>query len=737
VPDPRRVFICYSHADREWKDRLVRHLKVFERQRELTVWHDDVIEAGADWRANIERAIDTADVAVFLISVDSLTSEFIQSVELAALLERRAQEGLRLVPVLVRACAWESIPWLARLQHRPSGRALSAGSAHQVDTDLAAIATEIASLARETKGGAAPDPRLDDLYQQRDDAIAASDHARIASLNAQIVAIKREKRAAGQLDAGDFLGDGRYKLLERRGKGGFATVWRAWDTRDKATVAIKVLHADHVQDRSRRERFFRGAEQMMRLDHPGVVRVLDRRGVDDGWHYFVMEFIEGEDLDRAVRAGRVNAERGLAIVLDVAEALQFAHERKLVHRDVTPSNILLDRAGRPHLTDFDLVQAADTTGGTRTSAMGKWVFAPPEMMKRPQDADARSDVYSLAMTLAFIYAGGQLDDDVMYEQEAYLAALPCEPHVRAALAAALKRRMNERLASVAEFVQALRTPTPSEVLRAPSLPTPGASGRKPGPTPVRSAKRDADPQPGEVWTEPATGIAFVWIPPGEFRMGNAPGVAVTLPTGFWIGQHPVTNEAYGRFLAAGHREPESWGNPHFNKPDQPVVGVDFRDALAFCAWATHAAAFDDEREITLPTEAEWEYVARAAGGDGQLREYPWGHEPPTPERAVFYPSPSTAPVGGRPAGGTPLGVHDLVGNVSEWCLDVWKADPAGEPGPLGWERPKSAAPRAVRGGSWWLSSGSLRATVRGATEAGHRDENLGFRVVCRGSRQIA
>jgi formylglycine-generating enzyme required for sulfatase activity len=692
------------------------------------------LEPGEAWDAALREAQAASRATVVLISPPAARRPHYRDAEIAdAIAFWRANEAThRVIPVYLdgRPSDPTQVPYGLTNIHDLDAKALG----------FPGLASALRSLASKLDGSIVVTPptsenRLRRLYQQRAEARAGRDDARLTALDAEIVAIKREQRAAGQLQAGDFLGDGRYELLERRGKGGFATVWKAWDDRSQRFVAVKVLHAEQADDRSRRERFFRGARQMAGLDHPGIVRVLEPHGIDDGWHYFVMEFIEGEDLDKAVRGGRVGAERGLVIVLEVAEALQFAHERKLVHRDVTPSNILLDRAGRPHLTDFDLVQAADTTGGTRTSAMGKWVFAPPEMMKRPQDADARSDVYSLAMTLAFIYAGGQLDDDVMYEQEAYLAALPCEPHVRAALAAALKRRMNERLASVAEFVRALRTPTPSVAVPAPSAPTPGASGKKAHPAPGGSAMRGVGSRPGEVWVEPATGIAFVWIPPGEFRMGVRLGVPVTLPTGFWIGQHPVTNEAYGRFLAAaGRREPESW---RFNKPDQPVVGVDFRDALAFCAWATHAAAFDDEREITLPTEAEWEYVARAAGGDGQLREYPWGHEPPTPERAVFYPSPSTAPVGGRPAGGTPLGVHDLVGNVSEWCLDVWKADPAGEPGPLGWERPKSAAPRAVRGGSWWLSSGSLRATVRGATEAGHRDENLGFRVVCRGSRQIA
>lgn len=230
---------------------------------------------------------------------------------------------------------------------------------------------------------------------------------------------------------------------------------------------------------------------------------------------------------------------------------------------------------------------------------------------------------------------------------------------------------------------------------------------------------------------------FVWIPPGASLMGESPGVRVTLAEGFWIGQHPVTNEVYGRFLAAaGHREPEYWHDPRFNKPDQPVVGVDFRDALAFCAWATKAAAFDDEREIRLPTEAQWEYVARAAGGDGQLREYPWGNEPPTPERAAFAGS-ELAPVGGRPAGTTRLGVHDLAGNVWEWCLDAYEPDLPGGPNPLVWEPPESAAPRAVRGGSWFSDGGSLRAAGRLGFDPGLRLDDLGFRVVCRGSRQHA
>ncbi len=244
--------------------------------------------------------------------------------------------------------------------------------------------------------------------------------------------------------------------------------------------------------------------------------------------------------------------------------------------------------------------------------------------------------------------------------------------------------------------------------------------------------------PGQVWREPVTGVTFVWIPPGEFRMGAAPGVPVQITQGFWIGQHPVTNEVYGRFLAtAKHPEPRYWRNARFNKPDQPVVGVDFRDALAFCAWATPAAAFEDGRAITLPTEAQWEYTARAAGGNGHLRTYPWGFDEPTPELAVFLGSGGLATVGGRPRGATPLGVHDMAGNVWEWCLDAWRAALAEGADPHEGAPPESAAPRVVRGGSWSDLARYLRAADRRGLGPGRRGGGLGFRVVCVGSRQHA
>jgi formylglycine-generating enzyme required for sulfatase activity len=211
---------------------------------------------------------------------------------------------------------------------------------------------------------------------------------------------------------------------------------------------------------------------------------------------------------------------------------------------------------------------------------------------------------------------------------------------------------------------------------------------------------------------------------------------VRISEGFWIGQHAVTNELYGRFLAEGGAEPGAWRHRRFNAPQQPVVAVSFEDALAFCAWGTKQAGLTGEVVLHLPTEAEWEYAARGEEG----RRYPWGDAKPTPERAVFgleWDKGAPAPVGQRPRGATPLGVHDFAGNVREWCLDGWR-DRYPSPSSVDLDpcfRAPGAAPRVVRGGSWDSGARRLRCATRGGWHPEYRSRYLGFRVVCRRFRQ--
>ena len=189
---------------------------------------------------------------------------------------------------------------------------------------------------------------------------------------------------------------------------------------------------------------------------------------------------------------------------------------------------------------------------------------------------------------------------------------------------------------------------------------------------------------------------------------------------FWIGKYPVTNEQYDRYLAAnpGARQPEFWQDKRFNAPQQPVVGVSWEEAKAFCGWAG----------LGLPSEAQWEAAAR--GTDG--RRYPWGDEEPAPERANYDRREGrTTPVGAYPLGAGPFGTLDQAGNVWEWCEDIW--DTAAYRGRDGSVDPVStkgdAAVRSLRGGAWILGARILAAPWRDGNRAVNRNRNIGFRCV--------
>lgn len=201
---------------------------------------------------------------------------------------------------------------------------------------------------------------------------------------------------------------------------------------------------------------------------------------------------------------------------------------------------------------------------------------------------------------------------------------------------------------------------------------------------------------------------LIWIPGGEFTMGSAefsserPAHRVRL-TPYWIGRTEVTNRMYRRFLAETGRPPTTLAQEErFNGDEQPVVGVDYADAAAYCAWAGGR----------LPTEAEWEFAAR--GTDG--RRYPWGNDAPTPAHAVFdrdFLKGQAAPVGSTPGDVSPFGLMDMAGNVSEWCAD-WSAPypPDGEEPLRNPQGPPSGTLRCRRGGSYMYSGSGLRITER-------------------------
>jgi streptogramin lyase len=193
----------------------------------------------------------------------------------------------------------------------------------------------------------------------------------------------------------DFLG---YRPEELIGQGGMGVVYRARDLRLKRIVALKVMAPELAADERFRERFAREAELAMSLEHPNVVPIHDA-GELDGRLYLVMRLVEGTDLRALLREeGALEPRRALAIVAQVAHALDAAHAKGLVHRDVKPSNVLLDRDEHVYLADFGLTRSFGSTSSTDGPSVGTPAYLAPEQIEG-QEIDGRADVYSLGCLL--------------------------------------------------------------------------------------------------------------------------------------------------------------------------------------------------------------------------------------------------------------------------------------------------------------------------------------------------
>ncbi|NOR88740.1 MAG: protein kinase, partial [Anaerolineales bacterium] len=187
-----------------------------------------------------------------------------------------------------------------------------------------------------------------------------------------------------------------YRIIERIGQGGMATVYLAVDTRSQAEVALKVLSPTMSSDRRFVKRFRREAQLVSQLKHENIVSVL-AYGQYKGTIYIVMPLIRGETMHQRIARGAISGEESTKWIGQLADALAFAHENGVIHRDIKPSNVILDDSGNACLTDFGLARVIEGhTSLTGSMLMGTPAYVSPEQGRGDQ-LDARSDQYSLGV----------------------------------------------------------------------------------------------------------------------------------------------------------------------------------------------------------------------------------------------------------------------------------------------------------------------------------------------------
>ena len=389
------------------------------------------------------------------------------------------------------------------------------------------------------------------------------------------------------LPSGTQIGD-HYEIEDVIGEGGMGVVYRARDHALGRTVAIKALHTNLLGDADIRRRFGREARVMMGWSHPGIVTAFDCVETAD-LHAMVMEFVDGPTLEDHLErwGGPLPLSELQPLFSDMLEAMEAAHERGVVHRDLKPQNILLcpdDRGLNPKVADFGIAKVVEGTAYTMTGALlGTTRYMSPEQVQSPRSVDVRSDIYALGVTLYRVATGRcPFESDNHYElMMAHVNQEPTPPsRYRPDLPPPLDELILSALAKDPED-----RPQRCEQLRQrliAALDDVPQTDRSTSSTPRSPVVRGDD------------GCELRLVDAGSILYG--PSRRRVYLDAYYLARNPVTNRQFETFVqVTGYRPSDELADrflAHWRGErcpadiaDHPVVNVSWLDARAYCAWA--------------------------------------------------------------------------------------------------------------------------------------------------------
>lgn len=264
---------------------------------------------------------------------------------------------------------------------------------------------------------------------------------------------------------------GKYQVLGTIGRGGMGEVFKAYQPDLHRHVAIKTLLSGEQATEEFLQRFQREARMAAKLSHPNIVPIYDI-GAEGRLHYIVMEYVEGRSLKQLLEEKKLDPDKSLKIAFTVARALQFAHEHKIVHRDVKPANIIIDKQGRVKILDFGLARSLDGKGLTASSVMvgTPYYMSPEQAFGAPEELDHRTDLYSLGAVLYEMltgrppFEGGTVLSILRKIEDEDPLPPGVSPRVDGVVMKALAKDRDRRYQTAADLAEAIRSCLDAPVL---------------------------------------------------------------------------------------------------------------------------------------------------------------------------------------------------------------------------------------------------------------------------------
>ncbi len=525
----------------------------------------------------------------------------------------------------------------------------------------------------------------------------------------------------------------RYRALKVIGQGGFGKTFLAQDESkpSQPRCVIKQFAFETMNPNASQGtldvaiRLFE--QEAKRLDdlgkHPQIPELLSFT-IHEGKQYLIQEFIDGETLEQELsRVGAFSEQQVRNVLVEVLQILEFVHSKSVIHRDISPDNIIRRRSDRKLvLVDFGAAKHATATLLAKTgTGIGKPSYGAPEQMLGK--SVFQSDLFGLGVTCLHLLTNVEpftlydvLENEYQWRQ--FLNGKVVNDGFGKLLDRMTAYRVKERPNSVAEILQILQ---------------PKASPVKPSPLPVapsRTVHAPVSTSSNSLILDCGNGVnlELVKVAGGSFNMGSnkndseKPIHRVSLRE-FLIGKYPVTQAQYQAVMG---------NNPsNFKGAQNPVEKVSWHDAMEFCQKLSQKIG----QKVRLPSEAEWEYASKGGNqskgyeysGSNNLDQVGW-YDGYMVIIVMFVGK--THPVGQKKA--NELGIYDMSGNVWEWCEDIWHDNYNGAPTDgTAWLVGGEQNRRIWRGGSWRYYEGKCRSAYRGGSwdDANLRHYDLGFRVV--------